>query len=377
MKKPLSRKAKAALLAAGLILLIGVCCLCVTLYAKSVINAPKFEKPEEAPLPSVTEIPASEAEKLAYLEKLYTESFCKGAQVSYHTDISVDDGSITVDCNDADLGVLKYAKGSVLSHLSGKYDSCDKMSGNMMKITPAVALTTEKIVPGFALTPENIITLTLEQGKTGDDGEVTEDEFYFFSGEAVTSDPLPANYAAFSAEKDTAAAKALLEDIADSCAVSEINTEITSCSFEGKIDRVYDHLIYIHFTRVYTVSAVLDFTGDYASMGKVKISFEYKASDCYDYNWFGARFTEKAVYLNPGDFEALPASVVVDENAASEDYELTFDVSDESIVTVDEGGVITAIKASETPVKVKMTLKYLGMEFSDECSVTVTEMEVE
>lgn len=366
MKKPLSKKAKTLLIILGLLLLIGTCCLCVALYAKKIINTPKFEVPEPAPLASATPLPEGDAEGLAYIEKLFGESFAKGAEVTFRTDISVPSDSISSDASGADTNIIKFMSGQLLGSISENYTSYSNTRGDLVKN-----------VPLFTLSAAELDDIELTQGRTDDKGEIQDEDFYFFNIDA-SAEAAKAGKCVFVTENDKAAYESFKKQLASAFVISDEDFELFESKIEGKIDRVYDQLVNISFSRAYHVKAVITPAADsgISEIGKITISFDFKASDKFDFRRYGARFTEKALYFNPGDFETLPAQVTVADGTEQNEFEIKYTVSDDTVAEVDADGVITALKASETPVKVTMTFKYNGMTFTDECSVTVTDLEV-
>lgn len=361
MKKPLSKKAKGFLIALGVLALLGTCIVCVSAYAKKLMNEPKFEIPEAAPLASATEIPQSDAQKLLYVEKLFAGSFGKGNNVSKKTEFSISDELIVSSAKDSDLAVIRYAKGQILDAVRETYDSFEKAEGS------------EVSAPSFAGNP-GIIECTFEQGRTGDDGEIEDENYYFFEFEISPADA--GKSAAFNLESDKKIPAFLSEKLAEMCRINDFKPELISCAVNGKADRVYDQLNQISFERTYLAEAEVEFIGEYSALGKINIQFEITAIDKYDFIWYGAKFTEKALYMNPEDEKTLPAEATVADGTEQSEFTLSFVSSDESIVSVSEEGIITAVKSSDKPVEITMTLEYRGFTFTDKCLVTVTDLEV-
>lgn len=361
MKKPLSKKAKGLLIALVVLAILGVCIVCVSSYAKKLMNEPKFVVPEAEPLASATSIPETEEEKLLYVEKLFIGSFGRGNNISKRTEISINDDSIVSNAKAPDLAIIKFAKGQILSTVSDSYEAFDKLEGN------------EVSAPDFNVNG-GIVSCNFEQGRTEDNGEVKDENLYFF--DFALSPEASRISTAFNLSADERYLAFLSDSFSEMLEISAVNAELTACNVNGNADRIYDQLRHIEFSRTYLVDAELQFIGEYSSLGKISIKFEVTASDKYDFSWYGARFSEKALYMNPEDEKTLPASVSVAENTEQSEFKLSFASADESIVSVSNDGIITAIKASDKPVEITMKLEYKGFTFTDICLVTVTELEV-
>lgn len=361
MKKPLSKKAKGALIALGIIALLGICIVCVSAYAKKLMNEPKFIIPEAKPLASATLIPEGDSEKLSYVKNLFDSSFGKGNNVSKRTEISINDDSVVSNAKASDLAIIKFAKGQILNSIGDSYEVFDKLEGN-------------EIAAPTLNGNGSIIQCTFEQGRTEDNGEIKDEDLYFF--DFVLSPEGVENSTAFSLEADKKFLAFLIDSFAEMFKITAVKAELSACNLSGNADRVYDQARHIEFARTYLVDAELEFIGEYSALGKISIKFEATATDKYDFIWYGARFTEKAVYMNPDDEKTLPASVCVADNTEQSEFTLSFASSDEGVVSVSEDGVITAHKAVDVPIEITMTLEYKGFEFTDKCLVTVTNLEV-
>ena len=74
---------------------------------------------------------------------------------------------------------------------------------------------------------------------------------------------------------------------------------------------------------------------------------------------------------------ALPADVVVNGEAAGDDFTLTFTSTDPDAITIDADGVMTVHKAPEETAQITMTLVYGAHTYTDTLTVYITELEVE
>ena len=74
--------------------------------------------------------------------------------------------------------------------------------------------------------------------------------------------------------------------------------------------------------------------------------------------------------------QAVPLEVRVNGETTQDDYKLTFDVSKDGILDIDEDGVMTVIGTNEKPVTVTAVLEYAGHTYEDTLIVYATELEV-
>lgn len=351
----MSKKKKTALIIAGLILLVAICCVCVGAYAKTIINKPKFKVPESTPAASAEKIPEDGKEKADYFACLYNAAFTDETEVSRRYEISIDDGSIESSASEADTAVMKLAKDSLLGFVR---DS---------RQVP------EDYRSSFAFDVENMGEVLIEQGRTDDAGNVSDEDYYFFDMKDISVSDTDEDFEPVIKN----AVEALKTELADVAEITDWSVTPESSSVSGKADRIRNHLVYAEFRRYYSAEFALSFKGEYAPLGEVKLSFDFSAEDIYDFKWYGAYFTEKALYLNPDDSKTLPLSTYVAEGTDSKGFKLSFDLSEEGVVSVDESGNLEALAASEKPVEITMTFEYKGRTYKDTCFVTVTDLEVE
>lgn len=351
----MSKKKKTVLLIVGLVLLAGICCVCVGAYAKSIINQPKFVVPEAELQASATEIPADDEGKLAYISKLYDGSFTDEAEADHSYDISIDTGSVKSNASGSDLACLMLAKDRVVDFVKNSR----QVSGDYRC--------------KFAYVPENIGEFTFTRGTTNDAGEITDEDYYFFEikGDGVSDGD--EDFTPFI----TDAVNALAKELDGTAEIKNYTVTKIHTDSKGKIDRIRDHLLRMEIRRFYTAEFTLSFVNEYEALGEINLSFDFSAADIYDYKWYGAYFTEKALYLNPGDSETLPLSTYVAEGTAAGDFKLKFDLSAEGVIFVDENGNLEALEAADEPVEITMTFEYKGRTYTDNCFVTVTDLEVE
>ncbi|MBR4765343.1 MAG: hypothetical protein IK085_01120 [Clostridia bacterium] len=346
------------------ILLLAICFTCVTIYAKKEINKPKFKKPEDAAQQSVTELPKDAAGAFAYVQKLYNETLeADDVEVSFSTGVK-SEGEIKTPFSEADGNLITFIRDKAIGGFSEFYDS-----GSEIKPSEAQG------IPEIYFTAADIQEYTAEQGHTDEEGNVSDDGYYFIT---FTLDPACVDTESM---KTGSVYESIKEKLDPSITVE--NTEITanSVNVSAKIDRVYDYINELIITENYTVKADVNLADEYAELlgGKdqAQIELPYETSHNVYFKHYGARFSQRSIVVQPKDMKALPAAVTVNSAATKEDYKLTFTPSVAEAVTIDADGVMTVEKLVDDPVIITMTLDYDGHTYTDDLTVYITEWEEE
>lgn len=351
----MTKKKSTILTVLGLILLVVCCGVFFTIYAHYTINKPKFEVPEEV-LSAKQSIPAQESEKYDYIVSSYNSAFCDETNITKSVDLSVDDNTVISDMSDADNASLKLIKGSLIDYTDLLYVQYDKLPGEKAHD-----------FRNADSDDNDIISCEMTEGETDDKGNVTDDEYYFFTAELT---------AAANNDYNQKIIDGVIKKVSEMAYVTDYDISLKSYTVSGKIDKVRDKLCDISFDFVWSVDVKLDFKGDYSSLGKVNLSFECNVNESYTFVWYGAYFTSENVYMNISDENTLPVVVSVADDAEKTDYVLKFTSSDSESVEVDSDGIVTAEKVTSEPVTVTVLLKYKGHTYKSQCRVTVTDMEV-
>lgn len=362
----MTKKKKIVLAAVIIAILFSACFVCVSIYAKKVINTPKFEVPDPEPVESLVEIPEDFVGKMSYIHSLYGDAFNSEVEVKKHNEYNFDYDSIESSLSSPDLNILKYAMNGVNGIIGSNYLSYDYTPADKAEKQP------------FTIYASGAETCEITQGQTDEEGNIKDDGFYFFN---VSIYPKSAAFApmadAFGLERSEKIMKNLSETLADTCKIVSYDITVSSLSLDGKADRVRNQLNKIRLCRSFDVKVELEFIGAYEALGSQTLKFKYNAADVYEFSWYGAHFTKQAIYMNPADMVNLPLSVTTNAEATKDDYSISFTVSDESVIEVDEDGIITAHKETDAPATVNMEFTYRGITYTDTLEVTVTELEVD
>lgn len=135
-------------------------------------------------------------------------------------------------------------------------------------------------------------------------------------------------------------------------------------SFTGTLDRVI-------LKKVYTITADISFTGDYAAAGGDTLTFTVEASKSYSFLHAGVNISKDVIFTEKGKSDEIIRTVSSDET--HDKVVVTWSSSAPDILSVDEKGYFKAHKISDKPVKVTATYNYLGTDYTDECTVYVRE----
>lgn len=354
---------KVVLIILVVVLLVGACFTAVALYARRELNKPKFIMPEIEPEASAAALPTDQAASVAYVNGLFADALAADdVELTVHTDVNLG-GDIESPLADADREILSFLRDQAGGQIAGLYPTVS-----------AVRMPEVEENPKLPLENAFVTEYTAEQGQKNDDGTIRDDDRYFFS---FTIDPASVDTASMD---KSAIYGAVLEKFGSAVSVNAVRFECVGARIAANADRVYNQLRYVGITRTYRVTADVTFGDDYKALtpdGKATITIPYETTEHLDFNWYGARFVERAIVVTSDDMQALPASVVVNKDASQEDYELTFTESNPDIMEIDEDGVMTISGESDAPVTVKMTLKYDGHVYEDELIVYISDLEVQ
>ncbi len=293
----------------------------------------------------------------------------KFVKVSSYTDVSVDDSSVKVTDTqgaEVDNSLVIYAKNKIMPTVDSWYgDDYTGKFGDMFEERPVVNLTDAEN------TASNYTTgLADEKGEPvfNDEGVLVDEDFYY-----VTFKMNGARASTNSA--DTFRTKALPEvgemlkkELSTVCKINKSTVTPADFSLVLKINRFTDEIVYLEIARFYTVKADVNFIGDMSAFGENSLEFTYKVTEHFDYYYAGISFTNQPLHLGVGDEGVVTVNAIMDDDS---DYTVAFFSSDESIAAVDEMGYVTALKESEKPVYINVTLCYMGKIFTDQCPVYV------
>jgi hypothetical protein len=366
MSKPKRNVKKIVLISLLVVVLLGACFTFVGLYAKREMTKPKFTPPDST-LPSARELPTDKDGVLAYVKELYTAAAgSNDVEMNWHTDIKLNNfgEDVSAPLSDADLEIFKFIR---------EHADEDGLIRSMYPKADNVRQAANEGAYAFDVTADQITGFTAERGRHNDNGDIVDDDYYYVTFEL---DPAVTDTAAIP-ESDTY--KRFTEALGAAFSVSDPAFEATGVRMNVKIARAFDELVSVEITRAYKATAKLTTTPAYAALapeGTFEVTFPYESTEKIGFKYYGAHFTQSSIATTPGDMKALPARVNVNSAATEDDYTLTFDVSDDGILKIDEDGVMTVLSADKETVMIKMTLEYEGKTYTDELLVYITELEV-
>lgn len=364
----MSKVKKSLLIIACSVLLVSVCVVSLYFYAEKEINKEKFVIPEEE-MTVKAELKSAPSDILSYTEGLYKAAFTSETTVTKYVSVDIPEESIkTNNLSDDDYKVLLFAKSQYIDYIKSRYTEYEDVIGD--KVTDIRPYEFE----AGDISGECIMT----EGHTDDNGNVTDDAYYYFNVEVYGLDypiynkELTKQYQTFAIKENIHILDDFKNEISNMGEVIDENIEITSGSVSGKIDKFRNQLVSFDISHTYTCYFTFQFENEYERLDAVEFCFDYVVTENYTFNWFGAYLTSGFMYMNPGDEEAIPLDVNIGEG----DYKLTFKSSDESKVTVSEDGLVTAVSVTDSPVELKYNLTYNGYNYSGSCFVTVTQLTI-
>lgn len=357
MKKPM----KILLSIVGIAALLGICFACVSVYAKKEINKPVFELPELTEQ-TASPLPTTKEAAFDYVNALYSTCItADDIEMNRHTDVHLTEGERKTPLSEEDNAVLSR----VLEHAQGGLSALYPSEENVL-------ITQVKDVPQLAFSKEDVTDFTAVKGFQDENGETVDDGCYYIT---LTVNPTTIDTAAM-AESDIA--KKVQEELTPMLTVASMEIVPDGLTASFKIESATDQLVHVELKRNVTIKAAVDFTEDYQSLSEETATFEipYETVQFIDLFHYGLHFTERQMAVQKNDMKALPLDVKVDAATTKENYQLTFTVSDDGILEIDEDGVMTVVGTQEAPVTVTAELAYDGHTYSDTMTIYATELEV-
>lgn len=358
-----AKKQKKQILLFGLssALALVVCMATVLVVAFSLISDVYEFEPQT--VESLTPLPETKGETVDFLSELVAGAKNNNVVcVSTQTSVGIDTSDIEFDGSENELNVLLHMKDKILGSIDALYpENHDGKFGEGFTAFPT-----------FVLTGSDCTDAVCTQGVANEDGEITDDGYYFFTLTAKGGEYPSASgnvYDTFSLGGVTEIAKAIEETAKP--IVNVVAATVTPADFTvtAKSDRLTDRLEHINFERAYRVELTLEFVGDFSAIGTKNIAFDYYVTDEYSYKWVNIAFVEDTVFIEKGANESIAPKAVMNDY---DEYEISFESSDESVATIDAMGYVTGVSTSEKPVEITAKLSYLGNDYTAKCLVYVT-----
>ncbi len=290
-------------------------------------------------------------------------------KISSYTDVSVDDSSVKVtDTHGAEVdnSLVIYAKNKIMPTVDSWYDEdYTGKFGDMLEVRPVVNLTDAEN------TASNYTTgLADENGAPvfDDEGVLVDEDFYFVTFKMNGTKASIKAADTFRTKSLPEVGEMLKKELSTVCKINKSTVAPADFGITLKVNRFTDKIDYLEVTRVYNVMADVSFIGDMSTFGEKSIEFTYKVTEHFDYYYAGISFTNQSLRLDVGEEAVLSVNAVMEDDS---DYQVKFISTDESVIVVDEMGYVTALKESEEPVYVTVTLCYMGKIFTDKCPVYV------
>ena len=369
MSKPMKKTTRRVLIALSIIALMGACFASVGAYAHYTLNKPKYPKPDTA-LASARELPEDKEGVFGYVTELYGAAVAADdVEGSWHTDVKLKDYDKPLNAafSDADKDLIAY----IFEHAND-----DGTLKNMYPKADGVLQCKDQGVFLPDITADDVLEYTAQRGRYNDEGAYLDDDWYYVT---LTVDPATVDADAVPESEPFKGIAGMLDP---AFTMENVKVTVERVTYKYKISRPFDQIASLEITRAYTVETDLLPDEAYEALitdgaKTVHVEAPYESTEKISFKYYGAHFTQPCVVHNPGDMNALPASVTVNSAATADDYKLTFTPSVEGVVDIDADGVMTVKAMTDEPFTIQMTLEYDGHTYTDELTVYLTELEVE
>ncbi len=172
-------------------------------------------------------------------------------------------------------------------------------------------------------------------------------------------------------QKDTSTIQLFIKE--NEGVFSSVNEKLIPAAIEYSysFDIESNRLSYVCCKRVYEYSSSISFVNTLSELGTTSFLMNVTVSEEYNISYAGISIEEDELTLTKDGYDTLTVVPFTEANLSEDEYSLSFTSSDEGIATVDENGQVTAVKESQEPVIITVTLNYLGQTFMDSCIVYV------
>lgn len=372
----MSKMKKGTKIVLGLLIvavLLGICFLCVALYAKNEFNKerswlpPKFS-PQQA---SVTQLPDNVHDAYEYAMRLYNEALHSDAvEGSWHTDIDLG-GDYTTPFSETDNAFFGRILSGAAGAVQGLYPNVSgaKMTEEAAEDLPEIDLEESDILE-YVYDPASLFNRK---------GEYVSDtyEIVFRVDPAFEDADEIRNGGVYAG---------ICDALKEALTVNDVDLDVQNVEIRFRIDRLSDQMLSADVSRSYKVTADVTLTDDYAPLlgdsgqKDVSVTLPYRATEKVSFKWYGVRFLVDYLEQKPDDIVTLPLEIHVnDASVQDEDFTVTYTISDPDTMEIDREGTMTVNRVGATSetdgVTVTATLDYEGKTYSDDLIVYVTKLD--
>ncbi len=293
---------------------------------------------------TVAAIPKNEEDALTLVSKLFSAAVRSGI-IKYEKTNSADVTSIS--CKNKELEkILSFARGDLNGKFASFYENASIKYGE-----DASALLT--ILPGSTpsdaqaqIDENHVLTLTLTYNSVFNN-------MYFLTD-------------------DTTAIKMFTTENAG--VFSSINEKFipVTCQYTLVADTVSGELISFDVKRSYSYSSNVAFQNSLSDIEASTLEMSLEFTESYTFSYAGIEIEEDIITMGLDDYDTLTVIPYVEEGLSEDEYSLEFSTYDKYL-SIDENGQMTPKMLYQHPVTVRVTLNYLGREFSDTCTVYIVD----
>ena len=360
-----NEKKKKTIFGVIVVLLILIFLGGMVLGARSVLDNEGTQDPYAVTLTEPEKSPLSKEEILSdYVQRKEEAALAdteNRVKMSVYTDLEIPDESVRSESeNEFFRREFLYVKNKILESVREYYENYEPGFADDF---------TEHTIP-VDFGPGDCSEITCERGRTGDDGTLADYGTCFCS---FVFNTLPFESAvksnigrSFGMEGSAEVISRFTRDVKDFADVEILSADCSGFSITCEYDAETGRLKNEKYNRIYSITMSLEFRGDFSSLGKETVSFEFRCIESHWYTWAGITLNPHEISMEKGDVETIAPY-----RTADEDLEVIWESSDPEIAEVDEKGYVRGRKISEKPVTITATVTYLGNTYSDTCTVYV------
>ena len=344
-KKLSGTKLQIILLLVCPVFMIAVCSVLIWFYAAVAVDDESFTVPKAQVLPEVQLNTQQDAAD--YFAEVLTKA-CENGEVKISVQNNVSFSEISADMSDAGNSLFKFAIEGISGEMAAMFSSDEIKYGEKAELISSDVT-------------NNVSQIAFE---TDEENELYKIELlYDFPGKDIADGFFP--------DEDAQAFLLVEEQLKSICDIGNNEKNLEAIKVYAEIDYTDNELVVMKISRLYSVGADVDFTGDLESLGTAHTDMDVLFEREYSISYAGIEIQQNEIILTQNGYDNLSVIAGVDDNAAADEFSLVFTSSDESVVTVDEKGVVEAVSVSEIPAIITAELNYLGKTYKDEVKVFV------
>ncbi len=366
----------AKLLTVGLVVVMILTFVILFVYGLNAVLAMEGSFPPVIHAESLTPVPTTKEELVAYLNQVVSKAREKKPQLSVSGGFDVDEATLEISGTENLKQTMLYAAGGLEAELSSHSKTGTSGYGQDMNALLNVP----------AMDASDILSFECDYifyacGSCGTENKEPQDhceacgnvypysmryrnEYTITVHLAVSDELLEGNFG----KRSNGEIHALYGNgFQGFLNVTSVTPEYKELLLSVRVNRLTDELTFLEYAKKMHIASGLTFTGSFATLGDQTAAFDITERESYTFTWPSLVLDQDVLTLAPKGTDNLLATVTCEDPLGAT---VKWTSSDESIVTVDQQGYLAAGKKAGTAV-ITAEFDFMGVTYSDSCTVHV------